>query len=52
MVRQRDGHTLPAAFNLEGDALLFIKNRVAEGSEIMTDEASSWNALHARYVVK
>ena len=52
VVRQRDGHTLPAAFKSEGEALSFIRNRVAEGTEIMADDASSWNALHGRFEVK
>ena len=52
VVRERDGHTLPAAFKSEVDAMAFIRNRVAEGTEIMADDATSWNALHARYTVK
>ena len=52
VVRQRDGHTLPGAFASEAEALTFIRNRVADGTEIMADEAPSWNGLHARYVVK
>ena len=52
VIRQRDGHTLPAAFHSEGDALKFIRQRVAKGTEIMADDSAAWNALHARYVVK
>ena len=52
VIRQRDGQTLPAAFPSESAAMAFIRDRVAEGTEIMTDEAASWTALHARYVVK
>ena len=52
VIRQRDGFTLPAAFPSEGAAISFIRNRVEAGTEIMTDEAASWNALHARYAVK
>ena len=52
VIRQRDGKTLPAAFPSEGAAMAFIRNHVAEGTEIMADESSSWNALHARYAVK
>jgi hypothetical protein len=48
VVRERDGHTLPSAFKSEVDALSFIRNRVAEGTEVMADDATSWNALHAR----
>ena len=32
--------------------MTFIRNHVETGTEIMADEASSWNALHARYSVK
>ena len=52
VIRQRDGHVLPAAFRSESAALSFIKNRVARETEIMVDESSAWNDLSARYVVK
>ena len=52
VVRQRDGRTMPSAFPTEAAAMGFIRDRVAQGTEIMADEASSWNALHARYTVK
>ena len=50
VVRQRDGHTLPAAFPSESAAMAFIRNHVTEGTEIMAEEANSWNALHSRCV--
>ncbi len=52
VIRQRDGHILPAAFRSEVAALSFIKNRVARETEIMVDESTAWNDLSARYVVK
>ncbi len=52
VIRERDGKVLPAAFRSEGDALTFIRNRVARETEIMVDESSAWNALHAAYSVK
>ncbi len=52
VVRERDGRTLPSAFSSEAIALNFIRNHVEKGTEIMADEANSWNALHGRYVVK
>ena len=52
VIRQRDGHVLPAAFRSESDALSFIRNRVARETEVMVDESSAWNDLSARYVVK
>ena len=52
VTRERDGAVLPAAFPSEGAALSYIRQHVAAGTEIMADEANSWNDLHARYVVK
>ena len=52
VVRQRDGRTMPSAFPTEASAASFIRNHVATGTEIMADEASSWNALQGRYMVK
>ena len=52
VIRERDGHVLPAAFRSESAALSFIKNRVARETEIMVDESTAWNDLAARYVVK
>jgi transposase-like protein len=49
VVRERDGKTLPAVFKSEGAALGFITSRVAKGTELMADEAGSWNDLQARY---
>ena len=52
VIRERDGRTMPQAFSSEAGAMAFIRNHVAKETEIMADEASSWNALHARYTVK
>ncbi len=52
MIRERGGSTLPAVFKSESAALGFIAARVAKGTEIMADEASSWNDLHARYAMQ
>ena len=52
VARERDGKIIPAVFPSEGEALRFIANHVAAGTEIMTDEASLWNGLQGRYVVK
>lgn len=49
MVRERDGHSLPAVFKSESAALGFITSHVAKGSRLMADEAASWNALEARF---
>src|SRR5277367_1119791 len=48
VIRERDGKVLPAAFRSESSALSFIRNRVARETEIMADEAASWNDLAAR----
>jgi transposase-like protein len=52
IIRERDGHTLPAVFRSEGQALSFIRNRVLPGTEIMADESGAWNDLGARYAMK
>ncbi len=52
VIRQRDGHVLPSAFRSEAAAFSYIRSHVAAGTEIMADDAPSWNDLHAHYVVK
>ncbi len=52
VIRQRDGQILPAAFRTEAGAYSYIRNDVAAGTEVMADDANSWNDLHAHYVVK
>ncbi len=52
VIRERDGHVMPAAFASEGGAIRYVASNVAAGTEVMADEAPSWNDLHARYVVK
>ena len=52
VIRERDGMVMPSAFPTEASALAYVRNHVALGTEIHADEASSWNDLHARYVVK
>jgi transposase-like protein len=49
IVREREGRTLPAVFKSERAALSFITNRVAQGTEIVADEAASWDGLEARF---
>ena len=45
MIRERDGNSLPAVFRSEGQALDFIRRRVAKGTTINADEAGSWDRL-------
>ena len=52
VIRQRDGMVMPSAFKTEASALSYIRNHVATGTEIMADDANSWNDLHSHYVVK
>jgi transposase-like protein len=52
IIRERDGKSLPAVFRTEGQALGFIKSRVAKGTVINADEASSWDGLHAHFEMK
>ena len=52
VIRQRDGMVMPSAFKSEADAQSYIRNHVAAGTEIMADDANSWNELHGHYVVK
>lgn len=52
IVRERNGRSLPAVFRTEGQALGFIKSRVAKGTVINADEAPSWDGLHAHFEMK
>ena len=52
IVRERNGNSVPAVFRTEGQALSFIKARVAKGTVINADEANSWDALHAGFEMK
>jgi transposase-like protein len=52
IVRERNGHSLPAVFRSEGAALNFIRSRVAKGTVVNADEAASWDGLHAHFEMK
>ena len=52
IVRERNGNSLPAVFRSEGQALNFIRSRVAKGTVIHADESNAWNDLHARFEMK
>src|SRR5688500_7221990 len=43
------GGTLPAVFESEDAAASLIRARVDRASRVHADEASAWNALHARF---
>jgi hypothetical protein len=52
VIRERDGVTLPGVFRSEGDALDFIRRKVARGTEVFADESGAWNPLHGRFIMK
>src|SRR5580700_7534886 len=52
IIRERNDRSLPAVFRTEGQALSFIRSRIAKGTIINADESSSWDALHATYEMK
>lgn len=52
VMRQRRGTTLPLVFKAEGASLSEITKRVDAGATIFADEATHWDALHARYLTK
>jgi len=52
VVREREGRTIPAVFKSESAALGFISSRVAKGTELVADEANSWNDLETRFAMQ
>ncbi len=52
VMRQRGGDALTSVFKAEHDSLATIQSRVANGSTIYADDATGWDALHARYLTK
>ncbi|MGO9399110.1 MAG: IS1595 family transposase [Xanthobacteraceae bacterium] len=52
VIRERDGNTLPAVFRTEGQALNFIRSRIAKGTLVNADESPNWNELHSRFEMK
>ena len=52
VMRERKGRTLPFVFRSEGEAVPTIQARVETGSTVCADEASVWDALHARFAMK
>jgi hypothetical protein len=51
VARERGGRTLPSVFKAEVDSMGFIIQRVNPESKLVADEATSWNALHAKFDV-
>jgi transposase-like protein len=52
VIRERDGVTLPGVYRSEGEALDFIRRKIAPGTEVHADESGAWNALHGRFIMK
>jgi transposase-like protein len=52
VIRERDGNSLPAVFRTEGQALNFIRSRIAKGTIVNADESANWNDLHGRFEMK
>ena len=52
IIRQHGGDSIPAVFHSEAAALGFIRAHVRPGTVVNADEASSWDALHARFEMK
>jgi hypothetical protein len=52
IIRERDGNSVPAVFRSEGQALSFVKARIAKGTIVNADDSPNWNALHARYEMR
>ena len=52
IIRQHGGDSIPAVFRSEAAALGFIRAHVKPGTVVNADEASSWDALHAKFEMK
>ena len=52
IVRERNGHSVPAVFSSESAALSWIRSRIAPGTIVNADEAPGWDALHAHFEMR
>jgi transposase-like protein len=52
IIRERNGHSLPAVFRTQGQALAFVRSRIAKGTVVNADESAAWNDLHSRFEMK
>jgi transposase-like protein len=52
VARELDGRTIASAFKSEAGSLSFIRDKVAKGTVLNADEASSWNDLQAKYEMR
>jgi transposase-like protein len=49
VLRERGGNTVTGVFNSEGQALPFLRSRIAKGTLVNADESNAWNDLQTRY---
>jgi hypothetical protein len=52
IVRERNGQSVPAVFRTEGQAQSWIKARIAKGTTVNADEATSWDGLSVHFEMK
>ncbi len=52
VIRERGGETLPGVFKSEGEALSWVRHRVAKGTVLHADAAPAWNDLTARFEMR
>lgn len=52
IVRERGGNSIPAVFRSEGNALSFIRSRIAKGTVVNADEGNAWNDLHGQFEMR
>ena len=52
IMRERQGRSLPFVVRAEDEGVAIVARRVQPGSTVYADEASHWDALHARFEAK
>jgi ISXO2-like transposase domain len=52
VARERQGRTITTVTKSEPDGVAFVEKIVNPGSVLHADEASHWDALHAKYATK
>jgi len=52
IMRERNGQSLPFVCKSEAEGVAAIVDSVAPGTTVYADEASSWDALHAKFLTK
>jgi hypothetical protein len=52
VARERDGRTVSHVFKTERESVGWLTSRIDKGTNIVADEAASWNDLHSRFKVE